>query len=103
MGGPFSGPPWRSINGPLWSAPVVFGGPFTRPRWSIDGERFVAQRRKRARDQGVRADQMDQVDRLKDQWTTPVKGPVDRSGWTTQGPGWTTKRTTPITRAKLTQ
>ncbi|MET4144030.1 DUF2637 domain-containing protein [Arthrobacter sp. UYCo732] len=62
----------------------------------------VAQRRKRARDQVVRADQMDQA---KDQWTTsggPRKGPL---GGPAYGPGVDHlkdhPRTTPKTRAEV--
>ena len=62
----------------------------------------VAQRRKRARDQVVRADQMDHS---KDQWTTsggPRKGPL---GGPANGPGVDHlkdhRRTTPKTRAEV--
>ncbi|MBG0738681.1 DUF2637 domain-containing protein [Paeniglutamicibacter antarcticus] len=58
----------------------------------------VAQRRKRARDQVVRADQMDHS---KDQWTTsggPRKGPL---GGPVKGPLMDHPRTTPKTRAEV--
>jgi DNA-directed RNA polymerase specialized sigma24 family protein len=58
----------------------------------------VAQRRKRARDQLVRADQ---TDHRKDQWTTrdgPRKGPL---GGPANGPGVDHLRTTPKTRPEV--